>query len=242
MRTGACQSAGLMRSGQKPASRKGSITVDSQPSGPYRRLVQQVPGRIEIFAQTLKFLTRGLLLPFFSLNVNGIQNLPRDSAFILLVKHQRWEDIPLLAIATPRPLSYIAKHELFRNTLGNWFFTALGGIPLNRQRPIESRRFLQAAIALLNAGEGIVIFPEGTYYPDKMGPGQIGMVRFVLSRLELPFIPVGINYETGSRRTCVRINFGKRFHAGRALAADKLVDRMMAEIAKLSGLTINHDR
>ena len=109
-----------------------------------------------------------LLLPFFRLEVKGAQNLPRDSAFILLVKHQRWEDIPLVSIATPRPLYYIAKYELFENTLNNWFFTAMGGIPLNRQRPLESRRFLQAAIALLKAGEGLVIFPEGTYFRNRM--------------------------------------------------------------------------
>ncbi len=201
---------------------------------------QQHPsGRREGFFRVLRFLTRFLLWPFFRLEAHGVRNLPEDSAFILLVKHQRWEDIPLLGLATPRPLYYIAKYELFKNFLSNWFISALGGIPLNRQRPFESRRFLQAAIALLKAGEGIAIFPEGTYYPAKMGPGQIGMVKFVLSRLELPFIPVGINYGTGSWRTRVRINFGKGFDAGPTITADELVDHMMVEIAKLSGLTIN---
>ena len=195
------------------------------------------PGRKEGFFRIFKFLTRLLLWPFFRLEAHGIPNLPEDSAFILLVKHQRWEDIPLLGLATPRPLYYIAKYELFKNCFSNWFISALGGIPLNRQRPLESRQFLQAAIAFLKKGEGIVIFPEGTYYRDKMGPGQIGMVKFVLSRLELPFIPVGIAYTAGGRRTGVRINFGKAYHAGPALAAEVVVDRMMGEIAKLSGLS-----
>jgi 1-acyl-sn-glycerol-3-phosphate acyltransferase len=182
-------------------------------------------------------LTRFLLWPFFRLEAHGLKNLPEDSAFILLVKHQRWEDIPLLGLATPRPLYYIAKYELFKNTLSNWFISSLGGIPLNRQRPLESRRFLQATIAFLQRGEGIVIFPEGTYYRDKMGPGQIGMVKFVLSRLALPLIPVGITYTAGGRRTGVRINFGNAFHAGPTLAAEAVVDRMMGEIAELSGFS-----
>jgi 1-acyl-sn-glycerol-3-phosphate acyltransferase len=200
---------------------------------------QRRPERKEAIFQVFKVLVRILLYPFFRLEISGLQNLPRDSAFILLAKHQRWEDIPLLGLATPRPLYYIAKYELFQNALSNWFFTALGGIPLNRQRPLESRRFLQAAIALLKKGEGVVIFPEGTYYPDEMGPGQTGMVKFVLSRLALPFIPVGIKYTANGRRTAVCINFGPALHAGPALAADTLVSRMMAEIAKLSGLTIH---
>jgi 1-acyl-sn-glycerol-3-phosphate acyltransferase len=182
-------------------------------------------------------LTRLLLWPFFRLDAYGLQNLPKDSAFILLVKHQRWEDIPLLGLATPRPLYYIAKTELFRNPLSSRFITALGGIPINRQRPLESRRFLQAAIAFLQKGEGVVIFPEGTYYRDKMGPGQIGMVKFVLSRLELPLIPVGIIYSADSRRIGVRIHFGKAFYAGPALVAESVVERMMGEIAELSGLS-----
>ena len=194
-------------------------------------------GRNRGLLQIFRFLVKILLLPFFRLETDGLHNLPRDSAFILLPKHQRWEDIPLLGLATPRPLYYIAKYELFKNTLSNRFFSAMGGIPLNRQRPLESRRFLQATIQLLEKGEGVVIFPEGTYYRNKMGPGQTGMVRFVLSRLKLPFIPVGINYAANGWRTRVRINFGKAFHTDPSLAADTFVSRMMQEIAALSGLT-----
>ncbi len=203
------------------------------------REVKRPPGRNEGFLQVFKFLARILLLPFFRLETDGLQNLPRDSAFILLPKHQRWQDIPLLGLATPRPLYYIAKYELFKNVLTNRFFSAMGGIPLNRQRPLESRRFLQATIQLLEKGEGVVIFPEGTYYRNKMGPGQTGMIRFVLSRLKLPFIPVGINYAANGRRTRVRINFGKAFHTDPTLAADTFVNHMMKEIAALSGLTID---
>ena len=200
---------------------------------------QKPPGRNEGFFKVIIILVRLLLRPFFRIEVGGLENLPRDRAFILLSKHQRWEDIPLLSLATPRPLYYIAKHELFKNALSCRFFSALGGIPLNRQRPLESRRFLQATIELLEKGEGIVIFPEGTYYRNKMGPGQTGMVRFVLSRLKLPFIPVGINYATNGWRTRVRINFGKTFHTDPTLAADAFVNRMMKEIAALSGLAID---
>ena len=200
---------------------------------------QKPPGRNEGFFQVIIILVRLLLRPFFRIEAGGLKNLPQDRAFILLSKHQRWQDIPLLSLATPRPLYYIAKYELFKNPLSNRFFSALGGIPLNRQRPLESRRFLQATIQLLEKGEGVVIFPEGTYYRNKMGPGQTGMVKFVLSRLKLPFIPVGINYATNGWRTRVRINFGKAFHTDPTLAADTFVNRMMKEIAALSGLTID---
>jgi 1-acyl-sn-glycerol-3-phosphate acyltransferase len=200
--------------------------------------VKKSLGRNDLFLRFFKLFTKALLKPFFRIEVVGAEHLPGDCAFVLLSKHQRWEDIPLLGLATPRPLYYIAKYELFKNVFGSWFFHSLGGIPINRQRPLESRRFLQATIELLKKGEGFVIFPEGTYYRNKMGPGQIGMVRFVLSRLTLPFIPVGINYATGRWRTRVRIHYGNAFHAEPALPANLFVDRMMRQIADLSGLTI----
>jgi 1-acyl-sn-glycerol-3-phosphate acyltransferase len=172
--------------------------------------------------------------------VSGLENLPAESAFILLPKHQRWEDIPLLALATPRRLYYVAKHELFKNPIGSWYVTSLGGIPLNRKRPLESRRFLTATIDYLKNGEGVVVFPEGTYYLSVMGPGQIGMVKFILSRLSLPFIPVGIRYTRDKWRMVVRIKFGKKFYATDGKPANSFLDNMMNEIAELSGLPSRH--
>jgi 1-acyl-sn-glycerol-3-phosphate acyltransferase len=197
---------------------------------------QDPPRRNEWVSHIIKFLAGIILTPFFHIQAAGSENLPLNRAFILLVKHQRWEDIPLLSLATPRPLYYIAKYELFKNVLSKWFLNSLGGIPINRQRPLESRRFLQATIELLEKGEGVVIFPEGTYYHNKMGPGQIGMVRFVLSRLALPFVPVGINYSSNRGRVLVSINFGKPVYADSTLSADTLVNSMMEKIARLSGM------
>jgi len=177
-----------------------------------------------------------LLLPFFRLEIQRIENLPQKSTFILLPKHQRWEDIPLLSLATPRPLYYIAKYDLFKNPLSNWLLRSLGGIPLNRQRPMESRRSLQVMVEFLKKGEGVVVFPEGTYYENKIGPGRVGIVRLILSHLSLPFIPVGIYYSGKGVRTLVRINFGKALYANSGASATSFLDKVMKEIAVLSGL------
>jgi 1-acyl-sn-glycerol-3-phosphate acyltransferase len=197
---------------------------------------QKFFGRNEWVYRITKVIAKFLLAPFFRLVVNGLEDLPAETAFILLPKHQRWEDIPLLALATPRRLYYVAKHELFKNPLGSWFVTALGGIPLNRKRPLESRRFLTATIDLLEKGEGLVLFPEGTYYNSVMGPGQVGMVKFIVSRLSLSFIPVGISYTRQNWRFLVRINFGRKFHAEAGVSVNTFIDHMMNEIAELSGL------
>ena len=182
--------------------------------------------------------TAGILLrPIFRLETSGRENIPRESAFVLLPKHQRWEDIPLLSLATPRPLYYVARYDLFENPLTNWFLRSVGGIPLNRQRPIESRQSIQAVIECLSSGEGVAVFPEGTYYRNKMGPGRVGIVKLMLSRFDLPFIPVGINYSRHKVRTHVRIKFGEAVYANSASSARRFLGKVMEEIKILSGLS-----
>ena len=189
------------------------------------------------------FFLRISLGLWYRIKIEGVENIPRDSAFILLPKHQRWTDIPFIAWAAPMPLYYIAKHQLFKSWFSDWLISALGGLPLNRDRPIESRRSLVSVIELLKQGEGMVVFPEGTYFENCMGPGNIGIVRLILSRLSAPFVPAGISYKRGLIRTVVRISFGNPILAERDKDTGKpneppqeLLARVMKEIARLSDL------
>ena len=175
------------------------------------------------------------LFPFFRIEATGQERLPDTGAFVLLPKHQRWEDIPILALATPSPLYYVAKVELFTNPLSRWFMTSVGGIPLNRRRPLETRRSIRNMVGFIEGGEGLVIFPEGTYYRNRVGPGHVGLIRMIHSRMSLPFIPVGIRYGRNKGRTAARVTFGHPIYPDRTTAAEELLGRIMKEIARLSG-------
>ncbi len=190
---------------------------------------------------TVKLILRMFLFPFFRLEVSGLRNLPRDSAFILLPKHQRWEDIPFTGFAVPRQLYFIGKQELFRTRLTDRFFKAIGGIPLNRQKPIASRRYLLASIRMLEKGEGMVLYPEGTYFRKKMGPGHTGMLRFILARLSMPLIPMGIRYSLAGWRIHVKVAIGRVTYQRPLEPADQLLIRLMDEMAALSGYSLHPD-
>ena len=182
-----------------------------------------------------RLIARALFSLFFRLRVFGQENLPPHNAFVLLPKHQRWEDIPLLGLATPRSLHYVAKQELFVIPFFGWFLSTLGGIPLNRSRPMESRQSLRLIQGLLGEGEGVVVFPEGTYYRNRMGPGHLGLIRMIMSRSKVPFIPTGVRYELRGRHTEVQIKFGSPIYRDSSFNADLFVDQIMMEIARLSG-------
>ncbi len=106
---------------------------------------------------------------------------------------------------------------------------------MNREKPLASRRYLKRVIDHLNTGEGVVIFPEGTYRKGFMGPGRPGLVRMVISKTSPPFLPVGIRYSGGLRKH-VDIRIGQPVMAGRSKEAGFFLDRMMTEIERLSGL------
>jgi len=182
-----------------------------------------------------KQLSKLLLFPFFRIKTEGLENISDKSSFILTPKHQRWEDIPLLSIATPRPLYYIAKYELFVNPLAGWILSSLGGIPLNRSHPLESRQSFKVMLGRLKEGEGVVIFPEGTYFRDRVGPGRRGMIKMIRSRLRVPFIPVGIRYIRAGRSMLVRIHFGESIYDDPAMTTEVFLNQIMKEIERLSG-------
>ncbi len=199
------------------------------------QMPRSLPPRSALMLRLTRPTAKIFLSPVFKMKTRGQENLPNQSGFILLAKHRRWEDIPLLSLATPRPLYYVAKYELFMNPVSRWFVSSLGGLPLNRSRPLQSRHSLMSMVDLLEKGEGIVIFPEGTYYRSSMGPGHAGLIRMLQSRCNVPFIPVGINYVAEHARTLVEISFGRTICAGVSTSVQPLLDLVMKEIARLSG-------
>ncbi len=183
-----------------------------------------------------KALIRITFSPFYLLETRGSEYLPRGEAFLMLSKHQCWQDIPLISVATPRPLYYVAKHELFENPLISRLLKFQGGIPLNRQKPLKSRDAIRAVIHFLKEGEGVVVFPEGTYYPGRMGPGKGGILKLIISRLRLPLIPVGFRYRKEGLRTRVTVSFGEPVYHGKQTSSDETLGQVMEAIAGLSGL------
>ena len=90
-------------------------------------------------------------------------------------------------------------------------------------------------IELLKNGEAVVIFPEGTYYKNRMGPGKSGMLRLIISRMAFPLIPVGVHYTKVDLRTTVRVRFGRPIYPDKSVPPSSTVSDVMKKIAVLSG-------
>lgn len=107
-------------------------------------------------------------------------------ACVVAANHESVLDPPLLALATRRPLRFLAKEELWGNRFGAWLMETLGAVPVARGR--EGYVAIDRAEELIKAGELVAIFPEGTV---KGGTWTRGAARLAIA-MGVPLVPVRI--------------------------------------------------
>lgn len=196
-------------------------------------------GKNAIFYEFIRVLGYPYFHTKYKIGVQGHEHIPTQGPAILLVKHQFWTDIPILTLAIKPQLHYVAKKELFEKPLIRTFFYLMGGIPVDRKNPLRSLDSFRDINYLLSNKQYLVIFPEGTYFPYRIGPGKSRLIQMILSyqgknRGQLPFIPVGIKYEEKGWRRRVDISIGPPLHAGAGQGAEDFTRLIMAEISQCS--------
>lgn len=188
-----------------------------------------------------RWFCRQTLGRYFSLEVRGLENLPAQGPVIICPKHQRWEDIPLIGMALPPPLHYIAKAELFQYPVIRELLGAWGGVPLDRNRPRATLSSFKRLAPLLRERAYVVLFPEGTYFRGAVGPGKHRLIQMLLKLQNrdglglLPFVPVGLAYLPLTRGCRVQVSLGPPLRAARPGQASPLTSGLMEQIARLSG-------
>jgi 1-acyl-sn-glycerol-3-phosphate acyltransferase len=188
-----------------------------------------------------RWLIRQTLGRFFALRVEGLEYLPARGPAIICPKHQRWEDIPVIGMALPPPQHYIAKVELFRTPVVRELLGAWGGVPVDRKDPRSTLSSFKRLLPLLLKRASLVLFPEGTYFVGRVGPGKHRLIQLLLKLQNrqglgfLPFVPVGIAYEPRSWGYTVQVRLGPPLVAPGPRQAPALTDALMDRIARLSG-------
>lgn len=196
----------------------------------------------------LQWLGQELLGPvlrgYYRMSVTGAERFPASGPVVLASNHDSLLDIPLIVIAAPRPVWFMAKRELFENRFGAWFFGALGGFSVNRGA--NDMRAVRAALAVLRRGRVLGMYPEGTrsrsFLPFLPGAAWAALATGA------PLVPAGISGTAESmprgskvpRPSRVRVRFGEpirvaaehdpRARIGRAAA---MTGDLRAEIERL---------
>ena len=137
----------------------------------------------------------GLTVLFTRTKVIGRHNIPRTGAYLLAPIHRSNIDTPLTATVTRRRIRFMGKDSLWKIGPLGWIMSALGAFPVTRGT--ADREALKRCIAVLEQGEPLVLFPEGT---RQSGPRVMPLfdgAAYVAVKAGVPIIPIGIG---GSER------------------------------------------
>ncbi len=165
---------------------------------------------------------------------------------ILAMNHQSYLDPPLAGIASKRPIFYLARKTLLELPVLGPILPKVNVIPVDQEG--SDRSALKAILRILKAGEGTLVFPEGSRTLDgNLQPAQPGL-GFVIAKTLAPVVPMRIfgSFEAwprgGSRLRLhpimVVVGHPMRFSASDVAGKGKelyrqLSQRVMDEIAKL---------
>jgi 1-acyl-sn-glycerol-3-phosphate acyltransferase len=129
------------------------------------------------------------------LTIEGREHVPRTGAFVLAPVHRSNMDTPISSCVTRRRLRFMGKDSLWKRRPAAWFLSSLGGFPVTRGR--ADREALRRCIAVLEAGEPLVLFPEGERKSGPVVQPLFDGAAYVALRAGVPIVPVGIG---GSER------------------------------------------
>jgi 1-acyl-sn-glycerol-3-phosphate acyltransferase len=175
---------------------------------------------------------------YFGLELRGTEHIPaEDGGLIIVPNHQTYADPPLVTIPIRRPVHYMAWSRLFTIPGFGALIRKLRAFPVE----LESRdpRATRYAARLLQAGQALMIFPEGERSVDgRLGHFKPGAFRLAVSA-SVPVLPVTIagGYEswpphrTLPRRAQITITYHPAQHPDSSLEP-RAAARLLSERAR----------
>lgn len=114
--------------------------------------------------------------------------VPAVGPVILVANHAAFLDGPVVFSLAPRPVTFLVKQEAFSGFFG-WVLTAVGQVPIDRT--VGDRTALGTAVAVLERGGAVGIFPEGTRQDGQVEQVNQGAAWIAL-RTGARLVPVAV--------------------------------------------------
>jgi len=131
---------------------------------------------------------------YFRLTIEGKENIPQSGSFVLAPIHRSNLDTLLMCLIRRR-LRFMGKDSMWKLRWSAWMLSTFGGFPVSRDK--ADRAALKKTVEIIEAGEPVVLFPEGE---RKAGPRAYPLKEgavYVAAKCGVPIVPVGIG---GSER------------------------------------------
>ncbi|MCE3035690.1 MULTISPECIES: lysophospholipid acyltransferase family protein [Streptomyces] len=148
-----------------------------------------------MFYYLLKYVLLGPLLRLvFRPRIEGLDHVPATGPAIIAGNHLSFSDHFLMPAILKRRITFLAKAEYFtgpgvKGRLTAFFFRSAGQIPVDRSGKEAGRAAIREGLGVLDKGELLGIYPEGTRSHDgRLYKGKVGVAVMAL-RAGVPVIP-----------------------------------------------------
>jgi 1-acyl-sn-glycerol-3-phosphate acyltransferase len=140
--------------------------------------------------RVIRGLCLGLCKLWLRLEVRGREHLPASGPYVVAPIHRSNLDFMLVATIRPQRMRYMGKASIWKYpTLGK-FFNMLGAFPVHRGT--ADRESLRTCMRIIENGEPLVMFPEGTRREGPAVQDLFDGPAFVAARTGVPIVPIGI--------------------------------------------------
>lgn len=121
---------------------------------------------------------------------NRKRKLP-DGPLIVVSNHLSWFDIPLIGVAMPRQIAFMAKKEYFHSRFHRHLVDIYGAFTV--ERGAVDGTALKIAFDILDEGGCLGIFPEGTRSKSlELQQGHVG-TAFIALHKNAYILPIGVS-------------------------------------------------
>lgn len=135
-------------------------------------------------------LIRALLFPYLRVRSQGRRHLVLEGPVILAPTHRSNLDSFLLAPLSGRRFRALAKQSLFTVAPVRWFISCLGAFPV--RRGTADRESMRLARNLLDRGEMMIVFPEGTRQSGPLIAELFDGTSYLAAKTQATVVPIGI--------------------------------------------------
>ncbi len=126
----------------------------------------------------------------FRFRVIHRERMIQSGPVILAMNHQSYLDPPLAGITSDRAIYFLARRTLLNVPLLGWVLPKVNVIPVNQEG--VDRSAIKAMIRVLQAGNGLLVFPEGSRTLDgSLQPAEPGL-GLVIAKTLAPVVPMRI--------------------------------------------------
>lgn len=138
----------------------------------------------------IRFVVVGFCRLFWRLSVRGREHVPASGPFVLAPVHRSNVDTVFVSTITRRRMRFMGKDSMWKIRFFGAIWTALGAFPVRRGS--ADREALRRCIEVIEQGEPVVIYPEGTRQTGPEVQPLFEGAAYIATRTGVPIIPVGI--------------------------------------------------